>query len=115
MLCKFTLNFPNSKPFLKKTYPQTIYVFVPYYKKEGISKVPKGTSETPSNAAYCLIRLIYLQASTDSLISWNVASMSLSRPMLKRIRPSLIPISFWMSSGTSLLVLFPLFEKRVLK
>ncbi len=56
-----------------------------------------------------------LLSSTDSLMSWKVASMSLSRPMLKRMRPSLMPISFWMSSGTSELVLLPLLLKRVLK
>ena len=56
-----------------------------------------------------------LLSSTDSLMSWKVASISLSRPMLKRMRPSLMPISFWMSSGTSELVLLPLLLKRVLK
>ena len=48
-------------------------------------------------------------------MSWKVASMSLSRPMLKRIRPSLMPISFWMSSGTSLEVDLPLLLKSVLQ
>lgn len=43
---------------------------------------------------YLLNKLAYLVASIACLINWKVLSGSLSKPTEKRIRPSLIPISF---------------------
>ena len=89
-----------------ETFPETS---LQYRKKKRACQFPNTPAE------YVQSTKGYFVASMACLISWKVRSGSLSKPMEKRMRPSLMPISFWMSSGTSEEVDLPELLNRVLK